>query len=67
MVKNISTLLNGQSDILLLSHFVTQSNSLRTNDQHWVPICMPGFNANGYLQVFCGNCEEVDKIVTVVP
>lgn len=43
------------SDIVLLSHFVANSSSFRSNEQHWVPICMPDFNANGYLQAYISN------------
>lgn len=39
------------SDVLLLSHFVANSTYFRSNDQHWVPICLPEFNSKGYLQV----------------
>ena len=38
-------------DLLLLTHFVANSRSLRSNDHNWVPICMPDFNAKGFLQV----------------
>jgi hypothetical protein len=39
------------ADIILLTHFVANSQSLRANDQHWVPLCLPTFNTHGYLQV----------------
>jgi hypothetical protein len=39
------------SDILLLTHFVANSKSLRSNDHNWVPLCMPDFNSTGFLQV----------------
>lgn len=39
-------------DALLLTNFVNQSQSLKSNEQNWIPICLPEFNANGYLQVW---------------
>jgi hypothetical protein len=39
------------TDIQLLTHFIANSRSLRSNDHNWVPICMPDFNSKGYLQV----------------
>lgn len=39
------------ADILLLAHFIESSPSLLTHDQNWIPICLPAFNAGGYLQV----------------
>jgi vacuolar fusion protein MON1 len=43
------------SDFLLLANFVGKSNSLRSNDQNWVPICLPGFNPDAYLQAYICN------------
>lgn len=41
-----------RSDFILLSHFVGNSSSLRSHDQNWVPICLPGFNNNAFLQAY---------------
>jgi hypothetical protein len=42
-------------DVLLLTHFVGNSKSLRTHDQNWVPICLPHFNDGALLQAYiCG-------------
>jgi vacuolar fusion protein MON1 len=43
------------SDFLLLANFVGKSNSLRSNDQNWVPICLPGFNPDAYVQAYICN------------
>ena len=43
------------SDVLLLSHFVGNSNSLRSHDQNWVPICLPNFNAGAIMQAYICN------------
>ena len=43
------------SDVLLLTHFVGNSNSLRSHDQNWVPICLPTFNSTAYLQAYISN------------
>ncbi len=40
------------ADVLLLTHFVSNSNSFKSHDQNWVPICMPNFNANAFLQAY---------------
>lgn len=54
--KNPSLDLNlTTADVILLTHFVANSKSLRTNDQHWVPLCLPAFNPNGYLQMYISN------------
>jgi hypothetical protein len=42
-------------DVLLLSHFVGNSSSLRSQDQNWVPICLPGFNSRAILQAYICN------------
>lgn len=39
------------SDILLLTHLVANSQSLRSYSPSWIPVCLPGFNPAGYLQV----------------
>ena len=41
----------GVSDVVLLAHFVGNTNSLRHHDQNWVPICLPKFNSQAFLQV----------------
>jgi len=43
------------SDVLLLTHFVGNSNSLRSHDQNWVPICLPTFNDAAFLQAYISN------------
>ena len=43
------------SDFLLLANFVGKSNSLRSNDQNWVPICLPTFNPDAYMQAYICN------------
>ena len=48
--ENPSLVLN-VSDVLLLTHFVGNSTSLRSHDHNWVPICLPAFNNKAYLQV----------------
>ncbi len=47
---NLSTL-----DMLLLAHFVGNSNSLRTHDQNWVPLCFPQFNAGAIMTAYVCN------------
>ena len=39
-------------DVHLLAHFVGNSNSLRTHDQNWVPMCLPHFNDGALLQAY---------------
>mmetsp|Transcript_20961 Transcript_20961/g.35363 ORF Transcript_20961/g.35363 Transcript_20961/m.35363 type:complete len:321 (-) Transcript_20961:3719-4681(-) len=40
-------------DVLLLTHFVHNSPSLRCHDQNnWVPLCLPSLNAAGYVQAY---------------
>jgi hypothetical protein len=49
-------------DALLLTNFVNQSQSLKSNEQNWIPICLPEFNANGYLQAYVASLNvEVEK------
>eukprot|EP00605_Chrysophyceae_sp_TOSAG23-4_P002094 GSChrysophyteH1.ASY1.ANO1.2317.1 assembled CDS len=43
------------SDVLLLSHFVGNSSSLRSRDQNWVPLCLPAFNSSAILQAYICN------------
>jgi hypothetical protein len=49
------------SDVLLLTHFVGNSNSLRSHDQNWVPICLPTFNSTAYLQAYISNLHLTGK------
>jgi hypothetical protein len=51
-VNNTMSLSLGTADVLLLTHFVSNSSSLRSHDQNWVPICLPNFSANAYLQAY---------------
>jgi len=54
----VSVCLNGENpsfvldipDLLLLTHFVGNSTSLKSHDHNWVPICLPTFNSGAYLQ-----------------
>ena len=39
-------------DAVLLTHFVANSASLRSSDQHWIPVCLPEFNEKGFLQAY---------------
>ena len=50
-VNNETPLPLPTSDVVLLAHFVGNSNSLRGRDQNWVPVCLPGFNSRAILQV----------------
>jgi len=43
------------ADVLLLTHFVGNSSSLRSHDQNWVPLCLPQFNAGAFLQAYVCN------------
>lgn len=40
------------TDLQLLAQFVHNSPSLRSNEQNWVPLCLPNINAGGYLQAY---------------
>ena len=42
-------------DVLLLSHFVGHSRSLQSQDQNWIPLCLPAFNSQAYLQAYTCN------------
>jgi len=43
----------GTGDAILLANFITKSTVFKSQDQqYWVPICLPGFNAQGYLQAY---------------
>jgi hypothetical protein len=47
-------------DVLQICHFVGNSNSLRTHDQNWVPLCLPKFNSKAMLQAYVCNIHLVD-------
>lgn len=49
------------SDLQLLAHFVANSNSLRSHDQNWVPICMPSFNSTAFLQAYVASIRFKDS------
>jgi hypothetical protein len=49
------------SDAVLLAHFVGNSSSLRSNDQHWVPLCLPHFNAGAFLQAYISNLRIINN------
>ena len=36
--------------MVLLTHFVAHSAGLQSQDQHWLPLCMPFFEPGGFLQ-----------------
>jgi hypothetical protein len=40
------------NDLLLLSHFVAESKALRYHDENWVPICLPDFNSDAFMQAY---------------
>ena len=42
----------GSPDFTLLSTLVSSSSSLRSHEQNWVPICLPYFSADAYLQAY---------------
>jgi hypothetical protein len=44
-------------DAVLLTHFVANSASLRSSDQHWIPICLPEFNDRGFLQAYVSSLQ----------
>lgn len=54
----------GTSDFLLLANFVGKSNSLRSNDQNWVPICLPEFNPDAYVQAYICNIHLLGGTVS---
>jgi hypothetical protein len=47
----------GTGDAILLTNFITKSTVFKSQDQHWVPICFPGFNAQGYLQAYISSIK----------
>ena len=47
-------------DAILLTNFITKSTVFKSQDQHWVPICFPGFNAQGYLQAYISSLKVRD-------
>lgn len=49
-------------DILLLTHFVSNSTSLKTHDQNWVPLCLPTFNSSAYLQAYVAKLQIGSKL-----
>ena len=51
-------------DVLLLSHFVGHSRSLQSQDQNWIPLCLPAFNSQAYLQAY--TCNITFKIPSCV-
>lgn len=54
------------SDILLLSHFVGNSNSLKSHDQNWVPLCLPSFNEKAFLQAYICNIRVIDLSLVLI-
>jgi vacuolar fusion protein MON1 len=57
-INEESGLVLNVSDLLLLTHFVGNSSSLRTNEHNWVPICLPTFNSKAYLQAYVANFKS---------
>jgi hypothetical protein len=58
---NEETPLNLEADdVLQICHFVGNSNSLRTHDQNWVPLCLPKFNSKAMLQAYVCNIHLDD-------
>lgn len=54
------------SDILLLTHFVGNSNSLKSHDQNWVPLCLPSFNEKAFLQAYICNIRVIDLSLVLI-
>ena len=54
-------LLFGASDFILLSTLVSSSSSLKSHEQNWVPICLPSFNENAYLQAYVAHFPILDE------
>ena len=46
------------NDLVLLSHFVAESKALRYHDENWVPICLPDFNPDAFLQAYISHFIE---------
>ena len=59
-----SGLLFDSSDFVLLSTLVCSSSSLRSHEQNWVPICLPSFNANAYLQAYVAHFPFSDTEIS---
>ena len=53
--KLLPNLLTG--DAVLLTHFVANTTSLQSSDQHWIPICLPDFNDKGFLQAYVSSLK----------
>ena len=51
------------SDVLLLTHFVENSASLRSHDQHWVPLCLPQFNPGAFLQAYVCDLRVNSQVI----
>ena len=56
------TLILNIMDILLLTHFISNSTSLKSTEHNWVPLCLPHFNSKAYLQV----CIYIYKCVYII-
>ena len=41
------------SDLILLSNFSKVQKKTLMNSESWFPLCLPGFNANGFLYCYC--------------
>ena len=41
-----------QTDMILIQNLIIHSDSLKSSES-WVPICLPGISAEGYLQLYC--------------
>ena len=51
--------------MVLLAHFVGNSSSLHGQDQNWVPVCLPGFNARALLQAYICTLRIADPAAAV--
>lgn len=49
------------ADLVLVTHFVANSASLRSSDQHWIPICLPDFNDKGFLQAYVSSLQVTSQ------
>ena len=48
------------ADIALLIQYVSKSKTLQSdNQQHWIPVCLPNFNENAFLQAYVNSMKLV--------
>ena len=53
-----------QSDMILIQNLIIHSDSLKSSES-WVPICLPGISAEGFLQLYCNFNHERLGIIFV--